>query len=71
LSRRIGLALHSGTRLSPVVAITGIAVHRGLMPGVQGAAPGGGGIPSTILYPAIAQRFLQQEPKLTVSLSKG
>lgn len=62
LSQRIGLALHSGTQLSLVVAITGIAVHRGLMPGAQGAALVGGGILTTILYPAIARRFLQREP---------
>jgi len=62
LSQRIGLALHSGTQLSLVVAITGIAVHRGLMPGVQGAALVGGGILTTVLYPAIARRFLQPEP---------
>ncbi len=36
-SQRIALALHSGTQLSLVVAITGIAVHRGLMPGGQAA----------------------------------
>ena len=61
-SQCIGLALHSGTQLSLVVAITGIAVHRGLMPGAQGAALVGGGILTTVLYPAIAQRILQQEP---------
>ena len=60
LPQRIGLALHSGTQLSLVVAITSIAVHRGLMPGAQGAALVGGGILTTILYPAIARRFLQQ-----------
>jgi len=61
LAQRIGLALHSGTQLSLVVAITSIAVHRGLMPGVQGAELVGGGILTTILYPAIAQRILRQE----------
>ena len=62
LSQRIGLALHSGTQLSLVLAITGIAMHRGLMPGEQGAALVGGGILTTIFYPAFARRFLQQEP---------
>jgi Kef-type K+ transport system membrane component KefB len=62
LPQRIGLALHSGTQLSLVVAITGIAVHRGLMPGVQAAELVGGGILTVILYPALAGRFLQQEP---------
>src|SRR5207244_3757444 len=41
--QRIALALHTGTQLSMVVAITSIAVHRGLMPGGQGAALIGGG----------------------------
>jgi Kef-type K+ transport system membrane component KefB len=57
-----GLALHLATQISVVVAITSIAVHRGLMPGGQGAALVGGGILTTILCPAIAQRFLSQEP---------
>jgi Kef-type K+ transport system membrane component KefB len=61
LAQRIGLALHSGTQLSLVVAITSIAVHRGLMPGVQGAELVGGGILTTVLYPAIARRFLLRE----------
>ena len=60
--QRIGLALHSGAQLSLVVAITGIAVHRGLMPGVQAAQLVGGGILTLILYPALAEHFLRQEP---------
>ena len=60
--QRIALALHLSTQISVVVAITGIAVHRGMMPGAQGAALVGGGILTTILYPAIARRFLRQEP---------
>ena len=60
LAQRIGLAFHTGTQLSLVVAITSIAVRRGLMPGVQGAALVGGGILTTILYPAMAQHFLLQ-----------
>lgn len=71
LAQRIGLALHSGTQLSIVVAITGIAVHRGLMPGVQGAELVGGGILTAILYPAIARRFLQQEPARADPLLKS
>ena len=59
--QRIALALHLSTQISVVVAITGIAVHRGIMPGAQGAALVGGGILTTILYPAIARRFLQQD----------
>ena len=60
--QRIALALHLSTQISVVVAITGIAVHRGMMPGAQGAALVWGGILTTILYPAMARRFLQQEP---------
>ena len=56
-----GLALHLATQISVVVAITSIAVHRGMMPGAQGAALVGGGILTTILYPAMARRFLQEE----------
>lgn len=44
----IGLALHPGTQLSMVVAITRIAVHRGLTPGVQGATLVGSGILTTV-----------------------
>jgi Kef-type K+ transport system membrane component KefB len=56
-----GLALHLATQISVVVAITSIAVHRGMMPGAQGAALVGGGILTTILYPAMARRFLREE----------
>jgi len=58
--QRIALALHSGTQLSLVVAITGIAVHRGLMAGSQGAALVGGGIVTMILFPALAQPLLRE-----------
>jgi Kef-type K+ transport system membrane component KefB len=58
--QRLGLALHLATQISVVVAITSIAVRRGMMPGAQGAALVGGGILTTVLYPAIARRFLQQ-----------
>ena len=45
----LGLALYLATQISVVVAITSIAVHRGMMPGAQGAALVGGGILTTIL----------------------
>jgi Kef-type K+ transport system membrane component KefB len=48
--QRIALALRCGTQRSMVVAITSIAVHRGLMPGGQGAALIGGGILTVILF---------------------
>ena len=63
--QRLGLALHLATQISVVVAITSIAVRRGMMPGAQGAALVGGGILTTVLYPAIARRFLQQEASRT------
>ena len=57
--QRIALALHLSTQISVVVAIAGIAVHRGMMSGAQGATLVWGGILTTILYPAaIAERFL-------------
>ena len=61
VQQRTALALHLSTQISVVVAITGIAVRRGIMPGGQGAALVGGGILTTIVYPAIARRFLRQE----------
>lgn len=67
----IALALHLGTQISVVVAITGIAVHRGMMPGSQGAALVGGGILTTVLFPAMARRFLKQEPVVTAPQGEG
>ena len=66
--QRLGLALHSGTQLSLVVAITGIAVPRGLMPGAQAAAMVGAGVITMILFPALAQSMLS-EPRATESLA--
>jgi len=60
--QRVGLALHSGTQLSLVVAIAGIAVRHGVMPGAQGAVLVGGGILTTILFPQLARLFLKEEP---------
>jgi Kef-type K+ transport system membrane component KefB len=59
IRRRLALALHSGTQLSLVVAITGIAVRGGMMPGSQGAALVGGGIVTLILFPALARPLLK------------
>jgi Kef-type K+ transport system membrane component KefB len=59
--QRIGLAFHSGTQLSLVVAITGIAVGHELMPGAQGAALVGGGILTMMLFPALARRCLREQ----------
>jgi len=59
--QRIGLALHSGTQLSLVVAITGITMRHHLMPGAQGAALVGAGILTMILFPALARPFLREQ----------
>jgi Kef-type K+ transport system membrane component KefB len=56
---RAGLALHSGTQLSLVVAITGIAVEEHLMPPNQATALVFGGILTVILFPSLARGFLQ------------
>jgi Kef-type K+ transport system membrane component KefB len=60
-SQRVALALHSGTQLSLVVAITSIAMHRGLMPGGQAAALVGGGILTVILFPALARPLPREQ----------
>jgi len=60
VQQRFALALHSGVQLSLVVAITSIAVRRGLMGGSQGAALVGGGIVTMILFPALARPLLRQ-----------
>jgi Kef-type K+ transport system membrane component KefB len=57
--QRIALAFHLSTQISLVVPITGIAVKRGFMPGAQGAAIVGGAILTTLLFPALARRFVQ------------
>ncbi len=62
LRQRLGLALHSGTQLSLVVAIAAIAVRHGTMPPAQGAALVGGGILTTILFPPLARVFLRERP---------
>jgi len=57
LVQRFSLALHLSTQLSLVVAITGIATARGLMPGSQAAALVGGAIVTVLVYPALARRI--------------
>jgi Kef-type K+ transport system membrane component KefB len=57
---RAALALHSGTQLTLVVAITSVAVQRGLMPGGHGAALIVAGILTVLCYPALAERLLRQ-----------
>ncbi|HET6183689.1 MAG TPA: cation:proton antiporter [Acetobacteraceae bacterium] len=59
--QRASLALHLGTQISLVVAITAIATERGLMAGSQAAALVGGGVLTTMLYPEVARRVLRAE----------
>jgi hypothetical protein len=59
-NQRIALALHSGTQLSLVVAITAIAMQRRFMPSPQAAAMVGGGILALLLFPALARPFLSE-----------
>lgn len=58
--RRGALALHLGTQISLVVAISDVAVSRGLMPSGQGAALVGAGMLTTLLFPPLAQRLLDR-----------
>lgn len=53
--QRLALALHSGTQLSLVVAITGIGVQHGLMSNSQSSAMIGGAVLTLILFPALAR----------------
>jgi Kef-type K+ transport system membrane component KefB len=55
---RFGLALHAGTQISLVVAITGIAVQQNLMPAAQATTLVLGGIVTVLAFPALSRRFL-------------
>jgi Kef-type K+ transport system membrane component KefB len=54
------LALHSGTQLSLVVAIAGIAARRGLMPTGEAASLVAGAVVTVLLFPALATRILRE-----------
>lgn len=56
---RLALALHSGTQLPLVVAITAIAVEKGAMPGWCGASMVMAGVLTVILFPALAIQILK------------
>ncbi len=56
------LALHSGTQLALVVAISGLAVGRELMPSVQAASLVAAATVTVLLYPALAARALRSVP---------
>jgi Kef-type K+ transport system membrane component KefB len=62
LGRRqtVALALHSGTQLSLVVAITACATSRGLMPSHEAAALIGAAMVTVMFYPALASHFLNK-----------
>lgn len=73
------LALHSGTQLALVVAISGLAVGRGLMPSVQAASLVAAATVTVLVFPALAARLLRpasvgtagpakQHPALDMSL---
>lgn len=63
----VSLALHSGTQLPLVVAITAIAVGRGVMPGGQAAALVGAGIVTMLLFPALARSSFGHQTNLSDS----
>ncbi|MEI9954384.1 MAG: cation:proton antiporter [Pseudomonadota bacterium] len=53
----VALGFYSATSLSLIVALTGTAVHRGLMGPESAAALVGGGLISVMLYPVLGTRF--------------
>lgn len=57
---RVALALHSGTQLPLVVAVTAIAVERGVMPGWCGASLVVAGVLTVVLFPALATQVLKR-----------
>lgn len=59
LRERIALAFHSGTQLPLVVAVTAIAVERGVMPGWCGASLVVAAVFTVMLFPAIAARVIR------------
>jgi Kef-type K+ transport system membrane component KefB len=57
------LALHSGTQLTLIVAITSLAVDRGVMPAGHAAALVVAGILTVLCYPALAAWVLRRAPQ--------
>jgi Kef-type K+ transport system membrane component KefB len=55
----MALALHSATQLALVVAITGLAVGRGLMPSAQAASLVAAATVTVLVFPALAARVLR------------
>lgn len=66
LRQRVALALHSGTQLPLVVAISAIAVERGVMPGWCGASLVMAAVITVIVFPALATRVLRERGAPTV-----
>ncbi len=59
LRARLGLGLHCGTQLPLVVAVTALAVERGVMPGWCAAALVTAAVVTVILFPALASLVLR------------
>jgi Kef-type K+ transport system membrane component KefB len=57
--QRVALALHSGTQLPLVVAVTALAVREGAMPGATAAALVMAALLSVMLFPALARSALR------------
>jgi hypothetical protein len=57
-ARCLGLARHSGTQLSLVVAVTGITVQLHIVPANQATVLVFGGIVTVVLFPILARAFL-------------
>ncbi|MCI0600946.1 MAG: cation:proton antiporter [Beijerinckiaceae bacterium] len=59
MRQSMALALHSGTQLSLVIAIAGVAMRRGQMPSDQAATLVAGAVLTVLLFPALAARVLR------------
>ncbi|MCI0735147.1 MAG: hypothetical protein L0Y50_02555, partial [Beijerinckiaceae bacterium] len=59
IGQSMALALHSGTQLSLVIAIAGVAMRRGQMPSDQAATLVAGAVLTVLLFPALAARVLR------------
>ena len=69
--QQFGLAFHSGTQLSLVVAITALAARHGMISGGQAAAMVGAGIITLLVYPAIASALLKKKYPATATSEIG
>jgi len=67
----VALGFYSATSLSLIVALTGTAVHRGMMSSDSGAALVGGGLISVILFPVLGTRFAGKTVELDATPVQG